>query len=89
MAALLLPIACGLVLSCANVLNVISLLLLLAALVQSPPAPVTVVHFELYHNRVYVPVMANGGGPFQMVLDTGASASGLSPARARELSLDV
>jgi hypothetical protein len=48
-------------------------------------APLTVVKFDLYHNRVYVPVKVNGEGPFAFVLDTGASMSGLDSALAQRL----
>ena len=48
-------------------------------------APLAVVKFDLYHNRVYVPVEVNGEGPFAFVLDTGASVSGLNSALAQRL----
>jgi hypothetical protein len=47
------------------------------------------VAIEFYHNRVYVPVMVNGAGPFQLVLDTGASLSGVSDPRAQQLKLEI
>lgn len=36
------------------------------------------VPFELIDNRVFVPAMLNGKGPFQLVLDTGADTGGIS-----------
>lgn len=43
--------------------------------------------FELYHNRVYLPVKVNAAGPFTFVLDSGASLSGIDKGRALELHL--
>lgn len=54
---------------------------------QSSPSPETVVQFELYHNRVYVPVMVNGAGPFTFVLDTGAALSGVNEDLSQTLHL--
>jgi len=54
---------------------------------RSDPAPEAVVSFELYHNRVYVPVTINGAGPFTFVLDTGAAWSGVEESRAHDLHL--
>ena len=54
---------------------------------RAGPAPETEVSFELYHNRVYVPVTINGAGPFTFVLDTGAAWSGVEEGRAHDLQL--
>ena len=51
------------------------------------PVPEAEVSFELYHNRVYVPVTINGAGPFTFVLDTGAAWSGVEEGRAHDLHL--
>lgn len=58
-----------------------------AAAQQSAPKPEAEVPFDLYHNRVYVPVMINGAGPFTFVLDTGAAWSGVEEGRAHDLQL--
>ena len=39
--------------------------------------------------RIVVPVMVNGRGPFQFILDTGANATVVSPHLAAALGLDV
>jgi Aspartyl protease/PDZ domain len=53
----------------------------------SPPEPVAKVSFELFHNRVYLPVEVNGHGPFELVLDTGAASSGVNEAIAQSIGL--
>jgi hypothetical protein len=50
-------------------------------------APVAVVSFELYHNRVYLPVSVNGSRPYTMILDTGAAETFASENVAEELKL--
>jgi aspartyl protease len=50
-------------------------------------APVAVVSFELYHNRVYLPVSVNGSPPYTMILDTGAAETFVSEKVAEELKL--
>src|SRR5438046_569406 len=46
------------------------------------------ISFELYDNRILVPVYLNGEGPFQFILDTGASGFPLvTTAVARRLNL--
>jgi hypothetical protein len=49
--------------------------------------PISVVPFELYHNRVYVPVRVNGSRPYTMILDTGAAETFVSEKVAEELQL--
>jgi hypothetical protein len=49
--------------------------------------PVAVISFELYHNRVYLPVSVNGSRPFRMILDTGAAETFVSERVADELKL--
>jgi hypothetical protein len=49
--------------------------------------PVAKVAITLFHNRVYLPVKVNDLGPFEMILDTGAAASGLSEATAESVGL--
>ena len=46
------------------------------------------VTFDLYHNRVYLPVTVNGREAIHMVLDTGAGMSGVSQTTAQALLLD-
>jgi len=53
------------------------------------PTPISKVSFTLLHNRVYVPVEVNGRGHFEMVLDNGAVASGLSEESVRSLGLQA
>lgn len=48
--------------------------------------PIEVIPFELYHNRVYVPVSVNGSRPYTMILDTGAAETFIAGAVAGELS---
>ncbi|MGA3211251.1 MAG: aspartyl protease family protein [Terriglobales bacterium] len=56
--------------------------------VESPEAfPLAEIPFELYHNRIYLPVRINNSGPYSVVVDTGASTSGVSEAKARQLGL--
>jgi hypothetical protein len=50
-------------------------------------APIAVVPFELYHNRVYLPVSVNGSAPYTMILDTGAAETFVSEKVAEELKL--
>ena len=45
------------------------------------------VSFELYHNRVYLPVEVDGRVVTKMILDTGAADSGLSESVAQGLNL--
>jgi aspartyl protease len=49
--------------------------------------PIAVIPFELYHNRVYLPVRVNGSRPFTMILDTGAAETFVSEKVAEELKL--
>lgn len=51
--------------------------------------PVTTVSFQLFHNRVYVPVSVNGRQTIEMVLDNGAAISGLSLETAQEVQLQI
>jgi PDZ domain/Aspartyl protease len=56
--------------------------------VQSPESfPLAEIPFELYHNRIYLPVRINNAGPFSVVVDTGASTSGISEAQARQMGV--
>jgi hypothetical protein len=43
------------------------------------------VPFKLIDNRVFVPAMLNGKGPFQMLLDTGADTGGISQETMRAI----
>jgi hypothetical protein len=43
--------------------------------------------FELWRNRVYLPVSINGSKPFPFILDTGASSTTLSSELVRELGV--
>lgn len=45
------------------------------------------VRIELYHNRVYLPARINAGAPVTLVLDNGASVSGVQDAVARALGI--
>ena len=54
----------------------------------SPSQPIASVSFELFHNRVYLPVEVNGHR-IAMVLDTGAAVNGLSETSAKSLALDA
>src|SRR5690348_4775405 len=47
----------------------------------------TQIPFELYHNRVYLPVTVNQREAIHMVLDTGAGMTGLSETTAQSLQL--
>lgn len=51
-----------------------------------PTQPIATATFELFHNRVYLPVSVNGEG-LKMVLDSGAAMSGLSESIVRKLGL--
>src|SRR5580658_5131780 len=58
-----------------------------AAAASAPePAPLGKIAFELIDNRIFVPVMINGHGPFHMILDTGANL-GVSPEVAQQAGL--
>ncbi|HEY7855430.1 MAG TPA: retropepsin-like aspartic protease [Terriglobales bacterium] len=59
----------------------------LATLAVAAQAPVAVVPFELFHNRVYLPVRVNGQSPIAMVLDTGAADFGLDTKVAPALGV--
>jgi hypothetical protein len=39
----------------------------------TPVKLVAIIPFELYHNRVYLPVSVNGSRTYAMILDTGAA----------------
>lgn len=52
-----------------------------------PSLPLATVSFDLYHNRVYLPVEVNHQLTISMVLDTGAADSGLSSSTAQSLQL--
>jgi hypothetical protein len=54
---------------------------------STPVKPVAVIPFELYHNRVYLPVSVNGSRPYAMILDTGAADSFVSEKVADEVKL--
>jgi Aspartyl protease len=49
--------------------------------------PVAVIPFDLYHNRVYLPVRVNGSATYTMILDTGAAETLVSERVAEELKL--
>jgi len=56
--------------------------------VESPESfPLAEIPFELYHNRIYLPIRINNTGPYSVVVDTGASTSGVSEAKARQMGL--
>lgn len=50
------------------------------------PEPVATLHFDLYNNRVYLPVEVEGHS-FPMILDSGAAIAGVSQATAQILHL--
>jgi Aspartyl protease len=51
--------------------------------------PVAVVRFELYHNRVLVPVQINeSSAPTVFIIDTGATLSVLTDAQAKALGIE-
>ena len=52
------------------------------------PVPIGKMKFERIDNRIFVPVMINGQGPFHMILDTGANLA-VSPEVARRAGLKV
>lgn len=54
------------------------------AILLSGPAEAS---FELVDHRVVVPVWINDAGPFEMILDTGATISSVSPEAARAAGL--
>jgi hypothetical protein len=68
-----------------------------AARTQNPPAgtaatsisskPISAIPFELYHNRVCLPVSVSGSRPYTMILDTGAAETFVSEKVADELKL--
>ena len=64
-------------------------LLALAGLALLPVAAraqsVADVRFRLIDNRVFVPAMLNGHGPYEMLLDTGADTGGVSLAVMEEI----
>jgi hypothetical protein len=51
------------------------------------PAPIATESFDLYHNRIYLPVKVNGHDSIPMVVDTGAAVSGLSERSAEAFRL--
>ena len=53
-----------------------------------PSASLGTMPFEWIDNRIFVPVMLNGQGPFHLILDTGASL-GVSPEVAAKLGLHI
>jgi len=55
--------------------------------VAAPATPIAVIPFELYHNRVYLPVRVNGSEPYTMILDTGAAETFVSKKVAEETKL--
>ncbi len=58
-------------------------LMLLPAAVRAQS--VADVRFHLVDNRVFVPAMLNGRGPYEMLLDTGADTGGVSLAVMEEI----
>jgi hypothetical protein len=54
---------------------------------SSSVKPIAVIPFELYHNRVYLPVSVNGSRPYTMILDTGAAVTFVSEEAADEVKL--
>src|SRR5271156_890713 len=52
-----------------------------------PSKPIAVVPFELYHNRLYLPVRVNGIQTYTMILDTGAAETFVSERVANDLKL--
>src|SRR5579862_326389 len=61
--------------------------LVAASAASAASKPIAVVPFELYHNRVYLPVRVNGSEPYTMILDTGAAETFVSKKVAEELRL--
>src|ERR1700759_3829957 len=63
-------------------------LMMLCGAAQAAPgvhAVAAEVSFTLTDNRVFVPATLDGYGPFQMLLDTGADAGGISRNTARAI----
>ena len=60
-------------------------LLVLGLAPAAARAAVADVHFRLIDNRVFVPAMLNGRGPYELVLDTGADTGGVSLAVMAEI----
>ena len=54
---------------------------------SSSVKPIAVIPFELYHNRVYLPVSVHGSRPYTMILDTGAAVTFVSEEAADEVKL--
>jgi hypothetical protein len=61
--------------------------LVAASAASAASKPIAVVPFELYHNRVYLPVRVNGSRTYTMILDTGAAETFVSEKVAEELRL--
>jgi hypothetical protein len=78
-------------------MTLLAALVLLASMTRDAPAkastpatpgnPIAVIPFELYHNRVYLPVRVNGSRPYTMILDAGAAETFVSEKVADELKL--
>jgi hypothetical protein len=51
------------------------------------PTPIARLPFDLFHNRIYLPVEVNGHKGFSMIVDTGAAMSGLSELSSQTLQL--
>jgi hypothetical protein len=50
--------------------------------------PIAELSFDLFHNRIYLPVEVNGHKGFSMIVDTGAAMTGLSEVSAQTLQLE-
>src|ERR1700723_1657047 len=61
--------------------------LVAASAASAASKPIAVVPFELYHNRVYLPVRVNGSRTYTTILDTGAAETFVSEKVAEELKL--
>ena len=87
----LLPVGIFLVLFWAdNTAPRASILAASAELQTATQKPVAIVRFELYHNRIFVPVEINGSSaPAIVVIDTGASMSALSDVEAAALGIEI
>ena len=77
---------------CAQIILALSLSIATANLraqdaAPDAPKPLAAIPFELFHNRIYLPVEVNGRGTVKMVVDTGAAYSGLSEASAAALQI--
>lgn len=57
-----------------------------APAVTAPAGPVTV-RIDVYHNRVYLPARIDDSSPVTLVLDNGASVSGVQDSLARALRI--